>query len=101
MVDMSPIEGIVAKAKNNPEVLETIGENIETSGFPNGNISIQNGDGDVNFSIGIVGSKGEGTLYAKGIRANEKWAFEDLYIIIKETGEQINLLNHEKVLEPI
>ncbi len=101
VVDVSPIEEVVTKAENNPKVKEILGNPIETTGFPSGSISLQNGDGDVDFSIEIKGSKGEGTLYVKGIRANEKWIFEDLYITLKETGEQINLLENEKVLEAI
>ena len=101
VIEMSPVEEIVTKAENNPKVITLIGENIEASGFPNGNIAMQNGDGDVDFSIDVRGSKGEGTLYATGIRANEKWVFEELYIIVKETGEQINLLGNEIIPEQI
>ena len=90
---MSPTEEIITTAKTNPKVIEFIGQDIESSGFPNGNISIQNGNGDVDFSIDVIGSKGKGTLFARGIRANEKWIYEDLYITIKETEEQINLLD--------
>jgi len=97
--EMSPTTEIVNNAKSNPKVIEYIGEDIESSGFPSGNISVQNDSGDVDYSINVKGSKGEGTLYARGIRANEKWVYEDLYIIIKETGEQINLLENEKILD--
>jgi len=99
--DMSPTTEIVNNAKTNPKIIELIGEDIQSTGFPSGNISMQNDSGDVDFSIGVIGSKGEGTLYARGIRANEKWIYEELYVIIKETGEQINLLENEKVLDEI
>ena len=90
---ISPTEEIVNTAKTNHKVIEFIGEDIQSTGFPNGNIAIQNGDGDVDFSIEVIGNKGSGTLFAKGIRANEEWIYEDLFIITKETGEQINLLD--------
>jgi len=89
---MSPTDEIINTAKTNPKVINIIGEDIKSNGFPNGNISLQNGDGDADFSINVSGSKGMGTLYARGIRANEKWIYEDLYIHIESTGEKINLL---------
>lgn len=90
--EMTPMEDIVVLAKENEKAVEYLGLDIETDGFPNGNISLQNGDGEADFSIGISGEKAEGTLFAKGIRSNEEWVFEELYIITKETGERIELL---------
>ena len=51
--------------------------------------------------MSIKGPKGKGTLIVSGIRTNGEWAYEDLYVRIKETQEEINLLENEKVLEDI
>lgn len=99
LTEISPIEEAINIAEKNDKVIEYIGENIETEGFPNGKISIKNDDGDVDFRIQIRGDKGEGTLVVRGIRSDKKWVYEDLYIIIKETGERINLLEKKKILE--
>jgi len=90
--EMSPIDEVLVTVNENPKAIEILGENIKSNGFPNGNISIQNNDGEVKFSIPIKGEKGNGILYVNGIRANKKWVYEDLYILIKETAEEINLL---------
>ncbi|WP_442264626.1 cytochrome c oxidase assembly factor Coa1 family protein [Tenacibaculum sp. ZS6-P6] len=100
-VDSSPLDEVTEIAKQNRRVAELLGNDIESKGFPNGNISIKNDGGEVDFSIQIVGEKGEGTLVVKGIRVDKKWVYEDLYVLIKETGEQINLLEKEKILERI
>ena len=92
--DASPIAALLIIANNNPKAKEILGTDIVSEGFPNGNISLNNDDGEVKFSIDIKGNKGAGTLYVNGIRANKKWIYEELYIIIKETAEQINLLEN-------
>lgn len=101
LVDASPVEEAVTMAKENEKVVEYLGENIESQGFPNGKISLNNDDGEVAFSIQIEGEKGAGTLFVKGIRVDKKWVYEDLFVLIKETGEEINLLKSEKILERI
>ena len=90
--ELSPIEDILITVNKNPKAIEALGENIKTNGFPNGDVSLNNNDGDIKFSIDVVGEKGEGTLYVNGIRANKEWVYEDLYLLIKETAEEINLL---------
>lgn len=100
-VDASPVDEVVELAKKNERVVEFLGNDIDAEGFPNGNISINNDSGEVDFSIQIAGEKGKGTLVVKGIRVDKKWVYEELYVLIKETGEQINVLEKEKILEKI
>ncbi|KAB1160756.1 hypothetical protein F7018_02450 [Tenacibaculum aiptasiae] len=102
MIDnATPIEYAMEQVRNNEKVISLLGDNIEKYGIPSGNISLRNNDGDVDFSIPIRGSKGEGTLIVKGIKTDGEWVYEDLYVRIKETQEEINLLENEKVLESI
>lgn len=98
---LSPIEEAIERAEKNERVVQLLGEDIESDGFPNGTISISDSDGEVDFTIPIKGDKGEGLLVVKGIRKDKKWIYEDLYVTIKETNERINLLEKEKVLESI
>lgn len=96
-VEASPIEDAIEIAQKNKKVVEYLGEDITSNGFPNGNIKMNNDDGEVDFRIPIKGELGEGVLVVRGIRADKKWTYEDLYVVIKETGEKINLLEHEKI----
>ncbi|CAL2092953.1 Cytochrome oxidase complex assembly protein 1 [Tenacibaculum sp. 190524A02b] len=95
----TPIEYAMEQASKNEKVIQVLGDPIEKDGFPNGNISLNNDDGEVDFSLPVKGSKGKATIIIRGIKSNGKWIFEDLYITIKETQEEINLL--EKVMESI
>ncbi len=97
--DLSPVSYALEKVNNNKEAILVLGNNIDDNGFPQGNINIQNENGEVDFEIPIKGDKGEGILILKGIRVNEKWVFEELYIRIKGKQQRIDLL--EKALESI
>ncbi|MDO6812695.1 cytochrome c oxidase assembly factor Coa1 family protein [Tenacibaculum soleae] len=101
ITNATPVEHAIKQAEKNKKVRSFLGEPIEKYGIPSGNISINNNDGDVDFSIPISGPNGKGTLIVRGIRTNGEWIYEDLYVRIKETHEEINLLAQEKVLEDI
>lgn len=92
--DSTPAEEVLIAVNKNSKAIEFLGTNIVSDGFPLGNISINNDDGEVDFVLPVRGDKGMGTLTVNGIRANQKWIYEDLYITIKETQEQINLLEN-------
>jgi len=93
----TPYEYAVELASNNSDVIQFLGEPIETHGIMSGNISIQNNSGEVDISIPIKGSKGKGTVIVIGEKIDGEWFYEELYVLIKETNEKINLLN--KTLE--
>ncbi len=96
-----PVEYAIEKATTNDIVVVILGDPIKKHGIPSGNISLDNNDGEVDFTIPLKGNKGKGTLVVKGIRVDGKWVYEDLYVRIKETQEEINLLENTKALESI
>lgn len=95
----TPYEYALEQASQNREVTLILGDAIESDGIINGNISIDNNSGIANFSIPIKGSKGEARIYVVAEKRNGEWIYEKLYVLIKETQEEINLL--EKELEHI
>lgn len=92
--EATPIEEVLITVNANPKAIEFLGSDIVSDGFPSGNISLDNDNGEVYFLLPVAGSKGAGTLTVNGIRVNEKWVYEDLYLVIKETQEKINLLGN-------
>ncbi len=95
----TPYEYAVELASNHPEVIATLGDDIETDGMFSGNISLNNGAGEADLKIPIKGYKGKGTLVVLGEKYDDEWIYEELYVLIKENGEKINLL--DKTLEGI
>ena len=90
----TPVDEVLITVNANPKAIEFLGTDIISDGFPSGNISFDNDNGEVDFLLPVSGSKGEGTLTVNGIRVDQKWVYEDLYLTIKETQEQINLLGN-------
>lgn len=95
--DATPVKYATELAFKNSKVIESLGDSIEKDGIPSGIISLTDADGEIDFSISIKGTKGAATIIVKGIKVNGEWVYEDLYVLIKESQEQINLL--EKVVE--
>ena len=90
--ESTPIQYAKEQTFNNPEVLFKLGNDVKSTGIPSGNISTNGNNGEVNMSFAIKGSNGEGTVIVKGIKSDGIWVYEDLYVVTKETKEQINLL---------
>lgn len=95
----TPYEYAFERAETHHDVINALGESIETHGILSGNIALTNDGGDVDFMIPIQGSKGNGEIYVLGEKIDGEWVYEKLYVLIKDTGEEINLL--DKVLEGI
>jgi len=95
----TPYEFAVELASNNSKVIEYLGESIETDGIMSGNISINNSSGEVDIEIPLKGTKAKGSVIVIGEKINGEWFYYELYVLIKETNEKINLL--EKILEVI
>jgi len=99
MKNATPYEYAVEQAINNPEVITILGEPLEANRMMNGNVSIQNEGGNANFTVPLKGINKTGTLVVSAERFNGKWVYEDLYVIVDDSQERINLL--DQILEGI
>ncbi len=93
----TPYEYAVEQASKDSRVIEALGNPIETAGIMQGNISLENDSGKVDIKIPLKGPNGKGSVTIKGDKFEGEWVYEELYVLIKETNEKINLL--DKVLE--
>ena len=83
----------------NQELIAIIGEPIETDGIMQGSMNYSNGDASADITIPLKGPKGKASVSIKGDKREDVWIYEAFYITIKDTQEQINLL--DKNLEGI
>jgi len=83
----------VAQATDNPEVINALGEPIETGFFLSGSVNINNADGDAELSIPLSGSKRDGTLYVEAIKTSGEWNFHVLEVEVEGSSGRINLLS--------
>ncbi len=92
----TPHQDSLAKVNQDEYVVNILGKPIETNGIMNGSISYQNSRGSADISIPIKGPKGEAQLYVIGTKQDEQWAYTEMYVIISETDEQIDILGYEQ-----
>lgn len=88
-----PYKDGVHEASHNQHVIEVLGEPIETNGIMNGNISIHNNVGEADISVPLKGPNGTATVYVTGQKVDGKWNYQEMYVIISETEEHIDLLD--------
>ncbi|WP_158655194.1 cytochrome c oxidase assembly factor Coa1 family protein [Flavivirga eckloniae] len=94
-----PYKYAIDQVSKNTEAIAILGKPIEADGIMNGKISIKNDGGEADFEIPIVGPNGTAKVIVIANKTDGEWFYEKLYVIIKETNEEINLL--DKGLEGI
>ncbi|WP_299221416.1 cytochrome c oxidase assembly factor Coa1 family protein [uncultured Aquimarina sp.] len=88
----TPYQDALVKAQEDEYIVQMLGEPIETNGIMSGSLLFENNEGSVDISIPIKGPEGEARIYIVGIKQNDKWTYSELYVIIDETNEQVDLL---------
>lgn len=91
MKDLAPFKAAVESAQNSPEVQEILGDNIQGGWQIQGNISVQNQEGDVDMSIPVTGTKGSGRVHIRGKLINGQWVYDELYFT-SDSGDRVDLL---------
>lgn len=91
-----PYQDALTKVKEDEYVIGILGEPIETNGIMQGELSFKNSTGYADISIPIKGPDGEAKVYIKGTKQNDEWDYSEMYVIIEETNEQIDLLGYEQ-----
>jgi hypothetical protein len=85
-------EKAVAKAKRNSAVMEALGAPVKVGLLVTGRIKIGRSSGKANLAIPISGPKGKAKIYAMATKSDGKWTFSTLEVVVKTSGERINLL---------
>lgn len=95
----------LARSKTSPAVVRALGSPVKDGFFFTGNINVAStssfpgtntSTGNANLQIPISGPRGKAVIYAVAKKANGKWTFQKLTVIIKSTGEKIDLLSPAK-----
>ena len=81
----------LARAQENPAVIEAIGSPISQSGIISGKSNVNGATGEANLSIPLKGPKGKATLYVEAKKSADIWFFQTMVVKIEKTGERIDL----------
>jgi Cytochrome oxidase complex assembly protein 1 len=81
----------LARAKENPAVIEAPGTPISEGLITSGSTHVSGPGGDANIAIPIHGAKGKGTIYVVAYKAANVWQFTTLVVEIEATYQRIDL----------
>lgn len=84
------------RARENPEVVELLGEPIEPGFFVSGNLSFHNSSGSADLSFPISGPNGSAVVNVKATRAGGSWKYSTLEVTAANSDRRIDLLAGEK-----
>ena len=81
----------LARAQENPAVIEAIGSPISQTGIVSGNSNVNAATGEADLSIPLRGPKGKATLYVEAKKSADIWYFQTMVAKIEKTEERIDL----------
>jgi hypothetical protein len=89
----------LARAQENPAVIEAIGSPISQTGIVSGKSNVNGATGELDLSIPLRGPKGKATLYIKAKKSADIWYFQTMVAKIEKTEERIdlNLAGYDRV----
>lgn len=91
--DSKPLEHGLELASKNAKVIELLGEPIEKTGIPKGEMTFDsNSGGQMNMTFTIEGPKGSALLVIEAIEMNDEWIYEQLSVISETENVTIDLL---------
>ncbi|WCO01486.1 cytochrome c oxidase assembly factor Coa1 family protein [Psychroserpens ponticola] len=88
----TPYEYSFDLAQNDIRVQNALGAPIITNGMFQGEISLKNNRGEADIKIPIKGENGQATIIVLATKENDEWIYEKLYVLIKASQEEINLI---------
>ncbi|MEM7185684.1 MAG: cytochrome c oxidase assembly factor Coa1 family protein [Bacteroidota bacterium] len=94
MTDSQAYKDSMEVVAANPQVIDALGEPIETNGMQGGNLSYKNGLNSAELTIPIKGPNGEATIYVAGSGTDDNWSYTLMEVHIDGTNEVINLLEN-------
>lgn len=90
-----PYKMALEGATKNAEVVTKLGEPITDGMLPQGNINIQNNQGDANFDFDITGPKGTAKVHTKAELQGGTWVTTELKVTFSD-GTSVDLTPEEK-----
>lgn len=89
----------LATARNDPRVVEQLGEPLHEGWFASGQIKVSSSSGYAELSIPLSGTKGAGTLYVVARKSAGRWSFDTLRLQVAGHEEAIDLLETQPAVK--
>jgi len=79
-------------AKNDSQVIKSLGQPIEEGWYVSGNVQINNQTGHADITFPISGPKGEGIVHCKATRQSGKWQLQRLSVALKNGAKTVHII---------
>ena len=100
LTDSDPYKIAMERTVSNKEVIEILGEPIESTSMMKGNINYNNGDGDAHIQIPIEGPKGKAWIIVEGSKIeNADWIFDTMRVEFDSEEQVLNLLEIKEITD--
>ena len=90
----------MVQVRSDSQIIEAMGEPIETGFFIMGSINLKNSDGSANLSIPISGPKCSGTAYTEATKKFGAWTINLLVVRLECQNTPIILINRNNLRVP-
>jgi len=91
-----PYRSGLERAQTNERVKEVLGEPIDANFIVQGNVSLNNNDGEADITFPVSGPKGAGQVHVQGTKTNGVWSYEEISITLEQGSEVIDLSDSPK-----
>jgi len=92
MTSSAPFKMAVEQIKQNPVIIQSLGEPISAGWFVRGNLTTSDNSGSACLAIAISGSKTKGEIYVDAEQRSGKWDFRQLALAIEGRNEPVALI---------
>lgn len=82
----------LARAQNDPRVVQALGSPVKAGWWLTGNVSVDNDRGTADLVLPLNGSRNRGTLRLEASRDGEAWTYSILRVNVGGSDEVIDLL---------
>jgi hypothetical protein len=93
MKSAPPYVASLEQVQGDTRVQAALGTPITAGSFVSGNLSTNNNSGTADFSYQVSGPNGSATVTFDAQQTNSVWTFNQLDVVIDDTGERIDLVN--------
>jgi hypothetical protein len=98
MKSSEPYREALTRATADPQIVQALGEPIESGYFVQGSISTQGATGEANLAIPLKGPKGSAKIYVDATQSAGLWEYKTLVVQIEGNNQRIDLLEDDDEL---
>lgn len=95
MKSSEPYQMALTRAAANPQIVQALGEPIESGYFVQGNINTNGLSGEAALAIPLKGPKGAAKVYVEATRSAGQWDYKTLVVQIEGGNQRIDLLEED------